>query len=87
MSDNLTTEFLQRHMEIFFIGLVSPVINKPIKMHLVLIFENLLTIMLSIEQNQDKVTDFYSQLFNEVNVLLFKDGVPEGVTEGALLVC
>jgi hypothetical protein len=74
-------------MEIFFIALVSPAIDKPIKMHLILIFENLLTMMLSIEQNQEKVTEFYSQLFNQVNVLLSQEGVPEGVTQGALLVC
>lgn len=86
-ANQMTTGFLQKHMEMFYIALVSPTIEKPIKSHLILIFENLLTVMLSVEQSPEKITEFYNQLFNQINSLLSQEGVHEGVTQGSLLIC
>jgi hypothetical protein len=62
--DEIIPSSLQKLMEIFFTVIVSPLVEVPVKRHIYLVFEQLLNIYLSVEENATSVTTFYSQLFN-----------------------
>jgi hypothetical protein len=63
-ADELIPSSLQGLMDIFYTVIVSPIVEVPVKRHIYLVFEQLLQIYLSVEDNQESITAFYSQLFN-----------------------
>jgi hypothetical protein len=63
-ADELIPSSLQGLMNVFYTVIVSPIVEVPVKRHIYLVFEQLLQIYLSVEENQESITAFYSQLFN-----------------------
>ena len=63
-ADELVPSSLQGLMNVFYTVIVSPMVEVPIKRHIYLVFEQLLQIYLSVEDNQENITAFYSTLFN-----------------------
>lgn len=62
--DELIPSSLQGLMNVFYTVIVSPIVEVPVKRHIYLVFEQLLQIYLSVEDDKEKITAFYSQLFN-----------------------
>ena len=63
-ADELIPSSLQGLMNVFYTVIVSPIVEVPVKRHIYLVFEQLLQIYLSVEDDQEQITAFYSQLFN-----------------------
>ena len=59
-ADELLPQSLQRLMDVFYTVIVSPLVDVPVKRHIYLVFEQLLQIYLSVEDNQETITAFYS---------------------------
>ena len=85
--DELTPAFIQRMMDVFYTALISRVVELPVKRHLYLVFESLITVYLSQEQNLDNLSAFYGQLFTSIQTLLVDADRNIGVTKGALMIC
>lgn len=87
-ADELIPSSLQNLMDIFYTVIVSPLVEVPVKRHIYLVFEQLLQIYLSVEDEQDSITTFYSQLFNSsVLQLQSNQSGNLSVTKGVLFIC
>ena len=74
-------------MEIFYNALISPLIAAPLKKHFMLIFESIVSVFLSLEEDEDNVKNFYNQLFTQVHNVITSGGTSNiNVTKGALYV-
>jgi hypothetical protein len=59
-----------------------------LKKHFILIFESVVQVFLSFEQNVENVKGFYNQLFSQVQSITSASGISNvTVTKGALYVC
>ena len=71
----------------FYDALISPLITPPLKKHFLLIFESVVTVFLSLEEDVENVKIFYNQLFTQVHNVIAKGGSANiNVTKGALYV-
>ena len=62
-------------------------ITPPLKKHFVLIFESVVTVFLSLEEDVQNVKNFYNQLFTQVHNVIANGGSANiNVTKGALYV-
>jgi hypothetical protein len=87
-ADELIPSSLQNLMNVFYTVIVSPIVEVPVKRHIYLVFEQLLQIYLSVEEDQEKITEFYSQLFNHsVLQLQSNQNGNLSVTKGVLFIC
>lgn len=86
--DELTAGSIQGYIQLFYNALISPLISQPLKKHFILIFESVVQVFLSYEQNVENVKSFYNQLFTQVQSVTSASGISNvTVTKGALYVC
>lgn len=49
--DEITPSLIQNYIEVFYNALISPMITGPLKKHIILIFESVVSVFLSLEEN------------------------------------
>jgi len=65
-ADHITPENLQVLIDIIYRGLVAEEVGLPLKRHLFLTFEHLISLYQSQEVEKERTFNFYSQLFTSV---------------------
>ena len=86
LGELLTPEYLQVLLEIIYRALVAEEIAIPHKRHLFLIFEHLIQLYQAQEGQNERIFNFFSQLFTSVQAIL-GGKTPVQAVKGALMVC
>lgn len=76
---------IQGLIDLFFQSLVSPQIDFSLKQHLILIFESLLLVYQTNEQNADALRLFFETIFDQASQYVSNPSTD--VIKGALLIC
>lgn len=82
----LSPESLQALMETFFSAIMSPLIEMPIKRHLFLVFESLITLYQTQQIDKPKLDAFFTTLLESVSLRITQAERNMEVTKGGLLI-